>query len=132
VTQPDDAVLDLPVLDDAVLAAITARLGDRATALRRRLLQGWSDDAAGHRVELDRLGGQGSSDELRRVAHAVRSAAATLGARRLAAVCAQVEGACESGRAGEVDVPATARRLAHELAVADAALVAALGGTTAT
>ena len=90
---------DLPVLDPAALAELSASTGDD-TAFVVELVETYLSDATGL---LDAIGAAiaaGDADALVRPAHTLKSSSATVGARRLAETSRRLEFA---GRSGALD-----------------------------
>lgn len=109
----------LTPVDRAVLDALTDRLGERGPAFRSSILSTWRDEVAGRLRELDEAVAAGDRSAVARVAHTLKSGAAALGARHLAALSEQVELGLR-GRE-ERDLTADSAALHACVAAADAA-----------
>lgn len=106
-------------VDRSVLDAFAARLGERGPGLRDTLIATWTAEAVKRREQLAAAAATGSSEDLARTAHLVRSAAGSLGAHLVAELCGRVEAALSAGE--PVDVAAAAAQITDELDRADAA-----------
>ncbi|GAC1445287.1 MAG: hypothetical protein NVSMB55_25540 [Mycobacteriales bacterium] len=115
---PDDAV------DPSVLTSLTERLGERAGGFRDSLIETWCTETDRRLVELDQAVSAADAGALGRVAHAMKSGSAALGARGLAALCQELEDATPTGA---VDLGRARTRLRAEAARARAGLEALSG-----
>ena len=88
---------DGPAVDATVLRDLTARLGERAPALRDRLLDTWESETRTRLEELARAAAAGDAAGVQHAAHTMKSGSAALGALRLAEVCNRVESLLRSG-----------------------------------
>lgn len=93
---PDD---DLPVLDAAIIATLASF--DTEGTLVNEVLGTFLDDIPPSQQILTDAFSQGDLETVRRTAHRLKGAAATVGAARIEAMCATME---EAARAGEEDV----------------------------
>jgi len=95
---------------------IRVRLNGLATELHPRvvssMIAAYLFEAPMHRIKIQRAFHERDKELLMRSAHALRSASATIGAARLAAVCADVEG---SASAGITMLPSALPRLETEM-----------------
>ena len=106
---PSDSSGGPPAVDPTVLQSLAVRLGDRAPAMVDRLLDTWSTEIGRRLAEVDAAVATRDPEALARAAHAMKGGSASLGALRLAAVCADVE---DRTRAGEpVDLETARRRI---------------------
>ena len=106
----------LPVVDSSVLGSLADRLGDRAPAFLGSLFATWERETDTRLEQLAQAVGAGDGDAVARAAHAIKGGSGSMGALRLSAVCAAVEGGV---RAGQVqDLADVQRRLVHEVAEA--------------
>ncbi|TAL26152.1 MAG: hybrid sensor histidine kinase/response regulator, partial [Frankiales bacterium] len=87
---------DLAV-DPSVLRSLTARLGDRAAAVLDKLIGTWESETARRLGEVDAAMQDGDAAAVGRAVHAMKGGSASMGAVRLAAVCASVEGPIKAG-----------------------------------
>ena len=111
----------LPVVDPTVLGSLAERLGPRAPAFLTSLLATWETETAARMAALSAAVDAGDADGVSRAAHAVKGGSGSMGALRLAAVCAEVEAGVV---AGGTDLAAARTRLAAEVEQAGEALVA--------
>ena len=90
-----------PVIDKGMLSSLmNARAGDAANFLAR-LIHRFEQLASGHVAQLWQENREGRSDEVRRIAHRLKSSAGAIGACRLASRAGQIERqAKEHGLAG--------------------------------
>lgn len=106
-------------VDPSVLALLTDRLGERAHSFRDSLIETWCAETDRRLEELDAVVTAQDSAGLGRVAHAMKSGSAALGALQLAAVCQELEDAVPTGT---VDLEQARTRLHAEAALARAGL----------
>ncbi|MGV3564960.1 MAG: response regulator [Nocardioides sp.] len=119
----DPAVRESAVLDPAVLDSLAAAMGTRGEEVRASLVAAWRRDAA---ASLERLGAAtaaGDAAAAARVGHAMRGAASSVGAVRLAAACAVLE--AEAASASPDELAVLVARVSEEVAAATAAFDAA-------
>jgi signal transduction histidine kinase/CheY-like chemotaxis protein/HPt (histidine-containing phosphotransfer) domain-containing protein len=109
-------------VDPSVLDALTARLGERAPALRAKLLDTWQAETERRLRELSAAAETGDAEAVQRIAHTMKSGSAALGALRLAAVCADVEERLRNGDA--LEVADAVRQIEREAAAASAGFAA--------
>ncbi len=109
-------------MDEAVLAELRQLQNEGRPTLIHDLLATFRGDAPQHLAAMRSAAAEGDSPRLRTSAHCLKGAAASLGARRLAALCLELE---QKGQAGNVAnvVPLLAEVEQH-LAQACAALAA--------
>ena len=88
------------VLDPAVLQALVASFGDRGGESVAELIDTFLGNRPDHMASLRDAFERGDSDEARRVAHTLKSNAATFGASTLAELSRDVEA---QGRAGSLE-----------------------------
>jgi CheY-like chemotaxis protein/HPt (histidine-containing phosphotransfer) domain-containing protein len=119
------ATADLPVLDPTVLGALASRLGERGPALLANLLSTWQDESTRRLAELRAAVEAGDAGAVGRAAHAVKGGSASMGAVRLAAVCAEVEAHVRDSP--PYDLAGCERRITSEIEQAGEALAAAYG-----
>jgi HPt (histidine-containing phosphotransfer) domain-containing protein len=110
------------VVDPSVLESLAGRLGDRGPAFRTSLLQTWRDETSARLADLDTAAAAGDADRVCRLAHTMKSAAGSLGATTLSALCDEVEAALRAGRPRDLEADAVAVR--HAADEADAAFAA--------
>jgi HPt (histidine-containing phosphotransfer) domain-containing protein len=122
-----DATVEGP-LDDEVLDAMASIARDGAPRLLERIAVAFAEDAPRQVRRMRRAIAEETLEELRRGAHALKSSAASIGAARLARLCATVEDDAKSGRAGHA--AATLQVVEDQVAQVEAALRArvAAGG----
>jgi signal transduction histidine kinase/CheY-like chemotaxis protein len=84
-------------VDPSVLRLLTDRLGERAAAFRDTLIGTWCEETDRRLAELDLAVTDDDSGAVGRVAHAMKSGSAALGALELAAICNDIEEAAPSG-----------------------------------
>ena len=94
--EPEPVAEDLAV-DPSVLGSLTARLGDRAAAVLDKLIDTWESETARRLDEVDAAMENGDAAAVGRAVHAMKGGSASMGAVRLAAVCASVEGPIKAG-----------------------------------
>jgi HPt (histidine-containing phosphotransfer) domain-containing protein len=109
------------VVDATVLGSLAERLGARAPAFLSSLLTTWETETATRMQALAEAVEAGDAEGVGRAAHAVKGGSGSMGAVRLAAVCAQVEA---DALAGGTDLAAARQRLEAEVELARDALVA--------
>ena len=90
-------------VDPSVLRLLTERLGDRASTFRDSLIGTWCEETERRLQELDAAVTGADSAAVGRVAHAMKSGSAALGALELAAVCDDVERTAPTGTLDLVD-----------------------------
>ena len=118
---PEEPAADLPVVDPDVLGSLAERLGPRAPAFLASLLGTWETETDARLAAMRTAVETGDAEAVGRAAHAVKGGSGSMGALRLAAVCAQVEADVV---AGEADLADAADRVAAEVERARTALVA--------
>ncbi|MDP9465681.1 MAG: response regulator [Actinomycetota bacterium] len=116
---------DLPVVDPSVLGSLAERLGPRAPAFLASLLGTWETETAARMAAIATAVEAGDADAVGRAAHAVKGSSGSMGALRLAAVCAHVEADVVAGEG--LDLTSAQQRLAAEVEQAREALVALYG-----
>jgi HPt (histidine-containing phosphotransfer) domain-containing protein len=104
------------MIDRGTLDELLATTGDDPAFLAE-LIDTYLSDAAVLLATMHQAAVAGSSDELRRAAHSLKSNSASLGARELASLCLEVE---QQARAGALD-GAAERVVAIEVAFAEVA-----------
>ena len=112
-----DDVLDVQQIDE--LRELAEEMGDPAFLVR--LIDQYLRDAASRMAELQEATARRDAPALAVAAHALKGGSATMGAKRMAALCADLEAA---GRRGELPGPDELARLSTELQLAAAALQA--------
>jgi HPt (histidine-containing phosphotransfer) domain-containing protein len=95
------------IIDRAVLNELQETTGNDPAFLAD-LIDAYLDDAVGLLRSMDEAIRDANAGELRRAAHSLKSSSATLGARKLAGVCQEVE---QQGRNGLLE--GTLERLAE-------------------
>ena len=110
-----------PVVDPSVLGTLAERLGPRAPAFLASLLATWETETATRLAALGEAVEAGDAEGVSRAAHALKGSSGSMGALRLAAVCAEVEAGAV---AGGHELAAAQQRLTAEVEQARAALVA--------
>jgi len=113
----DDDVLDMQQLDE--LRELAEEMGDPAFLVR--LVDQYLEDAASRMAELQDATSGRDAPALAAAAHALKGGSATMGAKRMAALCADLEAA---GRRGELPGPEELARVSADLQVAGVALQA--------
>jgi len=113
----DDDVLDVQQLDE--LRELAEEIGDPAFLVR--LIDQYLEDAASRMAELQEATDRRDAPALVAAAHALKGGSATMGAKGVAALCADLEVA---GRRGELPGPDDLARVSAELQLAAAALQA--------
>jgi signal transduction histidine kinase/CheY-like chemotaxis protein/HPt (histidine-containing phosphotransfer) domain-containing protein len=121
VAAPAPPGADLPVVDPSVLGSLAERLGPRAAAFLASLLGTWETETAARMAAVATAVEAGDAEAVGRAAHAVKGGSGSMGALRLAAVCAQVEADVV---AGATNLTSAQQRLAAEVEQARQALVA--------
>ena len=113
------------ILDRTVIETLRELGGDEEPELFEELVTMFLDDTPGRLEALLQALEEGDAHALERTAHGLKSSCGNLGARRLAALCFEIESA---GRAGDVDAarPLVNRSTDEFVAVA-AALKSELG-----
>ena len=86
---------DVPVLDADTITALHAMVG--STAMVNRVLNDFIDDLGTSHTALARAVGQGDIDAVRRTAHRLKGAAATVGALRIEALARGLEDGAKQG-----------------------------------
>ncbi len=94
--EPEPVAEDVAV-DPSVLGSLTARLGNRAAAVLDKLIDTWESETARRLDEVDAALQGGDAAGVGRAVHAMKGGSASMGAVRLAAVCASVEGPIKAG-----------------------------------
>ena len=110
-----------PVVDPSVLGSLAERLGPRGPAFLASLLGTWGSETSARMAAVAAAVEAGDAEAVGRAAHAVKGGSGSMGALRLAAVCAQVEADVV---AGATDLAAAQQRLTAEVEQAREALVA--------
>ncbi len=110
-----DDVLDVPQLDE--LRELAEEMGDPAFLVR--LIDQYLEDAASRMAELQEATARRDAPAVAAAAHALKGGSATMGAKRMAALCADLEAA---GRRGELPGPEELAHVSADLQVAAAAL----------
>ena len=96
--EPEPApVAEDVAVDPSVLGSLTARLGERAAAVLDKLIDTWESETARRLDEVDAAMEDGDAAGVGRAVHAMKGGSASMGAVRLAAVCASVEGPIKAG-----------------------------------
>lgn len=115
-------------LDDEVLDAMASIARDGAPRLLERIAVAFAEDAPRQVRRMRRAIAEDTHEELRRGAHALKSSAASIGAARLARLCATIEEDAKTGRVGHA--AATIPVVEGEVAQVESALRArvATGG----
>lgn len=90
-----------PILDDAVIAELRESTGDDEEFIRE-LVDAYIGEATGYLDAMTAAAAAGDPEAMVRPAHTLKSASATMGAMRLAAICRGLE---EAGRDGRTDAP---------------------------
>jgi len=80
-----------PDFDPTVLGDLTAHLGDDAPSFCKNLVETWLRESARHGAELSEAADLGDSERVARVAHAMKSSSAAVGAVALARSCQELE-----------------------------------------
>ena len=119
--EPVPALDGPPVVDPSVLGTLAERLGPRAPAFLASLLATWETETATRLAALGEAVEAGDAEGVSRAAHALKGSSGSMGALRLAAVCAEVEAGAV---AGGHELAAAQQRLTAEVEQARAALVA--------
>ena len=103
---------DLPDVDPGVLLALTTRFGQRGPALAVTLVQTWRTETRQRLADLDAAAAAGDPEAAGRVAHAVKSGSAALGALRLSRACEDLDRRLRDGEPVDLaDVADQVRRL---------------------
>jgi len=110
-------VLDMQQVDE--LRELAEEMGDPAFLVR--LIDQYLEDAASRMAELQEATARRDAPALAAAAHALKGGSATMGAKRMAALCAALE---VTGRRGELPGPEDLARVSADLLVAAAALQA--------
>ena len=110
-----DDVLDVPQFDE--LRKLAEEMGDPAFLVR--LIDQYLEDAASRMAELQEATARRDAPALAAAAHALKGGSATMGTKRMAALCADLETA---GRRGELPGPEKLARVSADLHLAAAAL----------
>jgi HPt (histidine-containing phosphotransfer) domain-containing protein len=107
------------ILDQDVVRALKELGGDEEPELFAELVTMFLDDTPGRLASLMEALEHGDAGTVERTAHALKSSCGNLGARRLAALCFEIESA---GRAGDLETarPLVGRSRAEFTAVSDA------------
>ena len=110
---------DLPDVDPGVLLALTTRFGERGPAFAVSLVETWRTETRQRLADLEAAAAAGDPEAAGRVAHAVKSGSAALGALRLARTCEDLD---RQLRVGEpVDLAAAADQVRRLVDAADLA-----------
>jgi len=110
-----DDVLDVQQLDE--LRELAEQMGDPAFLVR--LIDQYLEDATSRMAELQKATARRDAPALAAAAHALKGGSATMGAKRVAALCGDLEA---GGRRGELPGPDDLARVSADLQVAAAAL----------
>ncbi len=108
-------VLDVQQLDE--LRELAEEMGDPAFLVR--LIDQYLEDAASRLAEVQEATARRDAPALAAAAHALKGGSATMGAKRMAALCADLEA---TGRRGELPGPEELARATADLQVAATAL----------
>lgn len=96
-------MIDSDVLDPDALASLEAMTGGDAEFMAE-LIDTWVSDAAGQIAVIEQALAARDADALRRASHSLKSTSQSLGAGRLASVCAEIEALTRDGRIDAVSV----------------------------
>lgn len=110
-----DDLLDMQRIEE--LRELAEETGDPAFIVR--LVERYLDDAASRLAELREATGRRDSSALAAAAHALKGGSVTIGAKRVAALSADLEAA---GRRGELPGPEELARVSADLQMAAATL----------
>ena len=101
--EPEQEEASGGAVDPTVLHSLTSRMGDRGAAMLDRLLDTWETEAGKRLAELETAVDDRDGDAFARAAHALRGGSASLGATRLAEVCAEVETRLRAGESVDLE-----------------------------
>ena len=110
-----DDVLDMKQVDE--LRELAEEMGDPAFLVR--LIDQYLEGAVPRMAEMQEATARRDAPALAAAAHALKGGSATMGAKRVASVCADLEA---TGRRGEIPGPEELARLSAALQAAAAAL----------
>jgi CheY-like chemotaxis protein/HPt (histidine-containing phosphotransfer) domain-containing protein len=104
-TVDDELSAEFEVLDTSSLDEIRAEGGDATVSLVRDIVREYLDYAV-HQIETMRSAvGRGDAPALQSAAHTLKGSSATIGAERLASVCAEIElGGCTTAGGCDADL----------------------------
>ncbi len=104
VTETENSEVTLPLeekrLQEHILNALSELIGANEPELFKELIQSYLDSSAVLTAELQTAIAKQNSTQLQHAAHSLKSSSASLGAKRLADLCQQLE---QEGKAGELN-----------------------------
>jgi HPt (histidine-containing phosphotransfer) domain-containing protein len=90
-------------LDNSVIGMLETMSQDGASDFLTTIISVYLESATGLLDRLVRGGTNGDADAVARASHDLKSASATLGATRLASLCAELESLVRAGRTGHLE-----------------------------